>query len=256
MGGIPGAPLLHLEDESMDEITMYPYKEMNLKGATVVNGFPTAGLVSTITANYLIGVLNLDQIAVLDSPEFPPVSMIYDAKPKFPARIYADEKSKVVVFLSEFTPISTLVRPLANVIFDFMGKNRCSRIIAPEVVPEQVGTLEVFGVGSTDNARAMMGELGIKSITHGIITGISGVLLNEGRRRNFDVINLVAQASPEMPDARAAGMLIEIISRIANISIDIAPLYREAERIEARIRSLREESKKATKPSSFQDMYI
>lgn len=240
----------------MDEITMYPYKEINLKGATVINGFPTAGLVSAITANYLIGALNLDQIAVLDSPEFPPVSMIYDAKPKFPARIYGDERAKIAVFLSEFTPMPYLVRPLANIIFDFIDKNKCGRIIAPEVMPAQGETPEVFGVGSTDNARAMMEKLGIKSISHGIITGISGVLLNEGRRRNFDVIALIVQARPEMPDARAAAMLIETIGKIVSTSIDIEPLYREAERIDARIKSLREQSKIATPPSSYQDMYI
>lgn len=240
----------------MDEITMYPYKEINLKGATVINGFPTAGLVSAITANYLIGALNLDQIAVLDSPEFPPVSMIYDAKPKFPARIYGDEKAKIVVFLSEFTPMPYLARPLANMIFSFIDKNKCSRIIAPEILSAQGENLKVLGVGSTDNARATMEKLGIKPISHGIITGISGVLLNEGRKRNFDVITLVVQARQEMPDARAAAMLIETISKIVRISIDIEPLYREAERIENRIRSLREQSKTATAPSSYQSMYI
>ncbi|MCX9012511.1 MAG: hypothetical protein OIN66_15510 [Candidatus Methanoperedens sp.] len=59
-----------------------------------------------------------------------------------------------------------------------------------------------------------------------------------------------------MPDARAAAMLIERISKIIHINIDIEPLHREAERIEARIRSLREQSKAATQPSTFQDMYI
>lgn len=240
----------------MDEITLYEFKQMNLKGATVINGFPTAGLVSTITANYLIGVLNLDQIAVLDSPEFPPVSMIYNTKPKFPARIYADEKAKTAVFLSEFTPFPGLVRPLANIIFSFIDKNKCSRIIAPEVMPRGGEILEVFGVGSTDSARSTMEKLGIKSISHGIITGISGILLNEGRRRNFDVITLVARAGPEMHDARAAAILIETISKIIQISIDIEPLYREAERIETRLRELREQSKTATQPSGYQNMYI
>jgi len=240
----------------MEDIIMYKFKDMNLKGATVINGFPTAGLASTITANFLIGVLNLDQIAVLDSPEFPPVSMIYDAKPKFPARIYADEKRKIVVFLSEFTPFIDLTRPLSKIIFDFIDKNKCGRIIAPEVMPADGDTLEVFGVGSTDNARATMSKLGIKPISHGIITGLSGVLLNEGRRRNFDVITLLAQAKPEFPEPRAAAMLIETICKIIPISFNIEPLYREAERIESRIRNLREQSKAATKPSGYQNMYI
>lgn len=229
---------------------------MDLKDATVINGFPTAGLVSTITANFLIGVLNLDQIAALDSPEFPPVSMIYDAKPKFPARIYADEKRKVVVFLSEFTPFINLTRPLTNIIFDFIEKNKCARIIAPEIMPADGENLEVFGVGSTDNARRTMINLGIRPVSHGIITGISGVLLNEGRRRHFDVITLMAQAKPDIPEPRAAAMLIETICKFISVSLNVELLYREAENIEARIRNLREQSKAATKPSGYQNMYI
>lgn len=47
------------------------------------------------------------------------------------------------------------------------------------------------------------------------------------------MITLVAQARPEMPDARAAAMLIEKINRIVHINIDIELLYREAEKTEA-----------------------
>ena len=242
--------------DEVDGITVYELKDLDLKGATVINGFPTAGLVSAITANYLIGTLKLDQIAFLDSPEFPPVSMIYDNKPKFPARIYADEKANLVIFLSEFTPLINLIRPLADTVFDFIDKKQCSKIIAPEGMPAQGETQEVFGVGSTDRARSIINELRIKPIMHGIITGISGVMLNEGKKRDFDVITLLAQARPDMPDARAAAMLIERISKIIRIKIDIEPLYREAEQIEARIRSLREQSKAATQPSTFQNMYI
>jgi len=53
--------------------------------------------------------------------------MIYDGKPKFPARIYGDEKSKIVIFLSEFTPLPYLVRPLSDVMFDFIEKKSVRR---------------------------------------------------------------------------------------------------------------------------------
>lgn len=241
----------------MDEITVYPFKDVDLKGATVINGFPTAGLASAITANYLIGALKLDQIAALDSPEFPPVSMIYDGKPKFPARIYGDEKSKIVIFLSEFTPLPYLVRPLSNVMFDFIEKKKCSRIIAPEAMHIHDGNHEIYGVGSTDSARKTMDKLGIKPISHGIVAGISGVLLNEGRRRNVDVITMLAPVRPDMPDARAAATMIESISRAIKIKIDVEPLNMEAERIENRIKNMREQSKAATKqPTDYHNMYI
>jgi uncharacterized protein len=230
-----------------------------LRGATIINGFPTVGLVSTITANYLIGALKLDQIGALDSDAFPPVSMIYASKPKFPARIYADEESKVVVFLSEFTSMPDLVRPIAWTFFSWAKEHECRRIVAPEVffVKKEIGQdLGVYGVGNTDRAREEIKKLRIKQLVTGMVTGISGVLLNEGRRINFDVISLIATVRPDMSEARAAAKVIEVIDElIPTIKIDVEPLYEEAEKIEGYIKRLREQAKSATKPTTITDMY-
>lgn len=243
----------------MVEITIHKFKDMDVEGATVVDGFPTVGLVSTIAANYLIGELKLDQISVLDSSDFPPVSMIYANKPKFPARIYADENKKVVVFLSEFTPPPHLARALAKIVLDWSIKHKCRRIIIPEGIPTEkpeAEELDVYGVGSTDKARADMKKYHINQLKTGIVTGVAGVLLNEGRRANFDVISLLAEVNTGMPDARAAAKIIEVVDRlIPSIKIDVKPLYKEAERIENYLRVLREKSKPAAEPKLTPQMY-
>ncbi|MDI6859370.1 MAG: PAC2 family protein [Methanocellales archaeon] len=242
----------------MKMIEVHKFKDISLRGATVIDGFPTIGLVSTITANYLIGALRLDQISALDSPDFPPVSMIYASKPKFPARIYADEKVKVVVFLSEFTPSPSLARPIANTILSWARENECSRIISPQGFPvaEYEGEkLEVYGVGSNDHARDEMKKMHIKQLETGIITGVSSILLNEGRRIDFDVICLLAEVRPKIPDARAAAKVIEVIDRLLpTIRIDVKPLYEEAERIEEYIKTLRAQARPA-EPTLPSPMY-
>lgn len=242
-----------------EKILVHKFKEMHLKGATIINGFPTGGLVSTIAANYLIGALKLDQIGAIDSEAFPPVSMIYANKPKFPARIYAGEESKIVVFLSEFTPFPSLARPIAGTMFAWAKEHKCSRIIAPEVITiaeEDAKDLEVYGVGSTDNTREVMKKLGIKRFMRGMITGVSGVLLNEGRRIGFDVYSLVAAVKPDVSDARAAAKVTEVIGKLTPaIKIDVEPLYEEAEKIEKFIKRLREQARTATEPATPTEMY-
>lgn len=242
----------------MVEIVIHKFKDMDIEGATVINGFPTIGLVSTIAANYLIGALNLDQISAVDSPEFPAVSMVYANKPKFPARIYADSKSKVVVFLSEFTPPPHLVRPIANTILEWARERKCKRIIAPEGLSTEKETADVnvYCVGSTDNARAELKKYHIPQLATGIIIGVSGILLNEGRRANFDVISLLAEVRPEVPNARAAAKVIEVIDKfIPALAIDVEPLYKEAERIERYLKVLRAQSKPAAEPLYAPQMY-
>lgn len=114
----------------------------------------------------------------------------------------------------------------------------------------------MYGVGSTDNTREVMKKLGIKRLVRGMITGISGVLLNEGRRIGFDVYSLVAAVKPEVSDARAAARVIEVIGKLTPaIKIDVEPLYEEAEKIEKFIKRLREQARVATEPVTPTEMY-
>src|SRR2546426_9553356 len=72
----------------MDGIQIYELRRIGLRGATVIDGFPSVGLVSSIVANYLINALNLVQIGIMDSVQFPTVSLVRDGEPMNPVRIY------------------------------------------------------------------------------------------------------------------------------------------------------------------------
>jgi len=230
------------------EIELREFKKMKLNGATIIDGFPSVGLVNTIAANYLVAALNLDQIVALDSDRFPAVSMIYANKPKFPARVYASEELKTVVFLSEFRILPHLYRPLAKTLLNWAKEQRCSLIISPVGYPVELLSISeepvVQGVGSTDRARERLISNGIKQLSIGIIPGISGLLLNEGRWANFDVISLIIPIQPDIPEVKAAVKAVEIIDKlIPEIEVDVAPLYQEAERIAERLKVLRKQAK-------------
>ncbi|MCP8315879.1 MAG: proteasome assembly chaperone family protein [archaeon] len=232
----------------MIEIELREFKKMKLNGATIIDGFPSVGLVNTIAANYLLAALNLDQIAALDSDRFPAVSMIYANKPKFPARIYASEELKTVVFLSEFRILPHLYRPLAKTLLNWAKEQRCSLIISPVGYPVELLSISeepvVQGVGSTDRARQRLISSSIKQLSIGIIPGISGLLLNEGRWANFDVISLIIPIQPDIPEVKAAVKAVEMINKlIPEIEVDVAPLYKEAERIAERLKVLREQAR-------------
>jgi uncharacterized protein len=253
----------------MDEIKIYELKRLDLRNAAVIDGFPSVGLVSTITANYLIGILQMEHIGILDSIHFPTVSVVRNSEPLNPVRVYAKEKVKedetqVVVFISEFQPPPNLIKMIAGTILDWMMEQGCNLLISPEglvidrgeAVPEEGEEdpkeeneeLDAYGIGSTENARNVLKEHDIQQFQEGVISGVAGVLLNEGKRRDFDVISLLAEARPNYPDARAAARVIEAIDKILlHMDIDVKPLYREAEGIEARIMSMQQQAKSPTK---------
>jgi uncharacterized protein len=243
------------------DVEVRKYKDVNLKDGVVIDGFPSVGLVSSISASYIIATLNLDQVAVLDSEGFPPISMIYGGKPKFPARIHASESYKTAVFSAEFTPNPMLDRPIAKRIFSWTREHSCRLIItvvgqASEGDEGSEGeTHQVFAVGSTDNARQLLDVAGVPELNLGMITGIPSTLLNEGKWANYDVIAVLVSARRDIADTLAAAKALEAIGKIVpDLKVDLDPLLEEGERIEARIKSMR--SQVATvEPPAGRDIY-
>jgi len=244
----------------LDKIEIRKFKDMDLKGGAVIDGFPSVGLANTIAANFMIARLNLDQIAALDSELFPPLSMVYAFKPKFPARIYASDKLKVAVFLAEFKPHTMLDRPIAKTILEWAQQQGCRIIISPVGVPveEAEGTNsfpEVVGVGSTERAREELKRCEIEQLHTGMVAGASGVLLNEGRWAGFDVISLVIGVRTDIPDAKAGAKIVEAIDKLLpDISLEVKPLYEEAEKIEEHLRNLRKQAR-SVEPAAPRGMY-
>ncbi len=254
----------------MDKIQIHEFKKLNLKGATVIDGFPSVGLVSTIVANYIIKSLDLEQIGMVSSDYFPPLSIIRDGKPLTPVRIYAGRRlrrreelaknGKIVVFISEFPPQPELIRPIASGILNWMLEKRCGLLISPEgFVSEknkpQKGNFNIsqeethtFGIGSTSSIRKLLSEKEIPQFREGAITGVTGVLLNNGILRGFDVCCILAETHPNYPDARAAAKIIETINKLSlDVEINPKPLYEQAEEIEKQLRKLMEQAKPSMK---------
>lgn len=242
-------------------VRIYEIKRIDVEGAIVIDGFPSVGLVSSIVANYLIDTLEMEQIGIVESPAFPTVSLVRGGNPQHPVRIYAGSPQggraarvadKIVAFVSEFHPAPAVIHPLANTIMDWAQEQRCSLLVSPEGLSVEKAAAErrpgrgpkfqdvkVYGVASTPKAREFYIEPNLLPFTEGVITGIAGVLLNEGRRRGFDVLTFLAEAQAEYPDARAAAKVIETINRVLLHSpLDPDPLYHEAERIEQQLLSI------------------
>jgi uncharacterized protein len=254
-----------------DEVRIYEVKRVDVEGAIVIDGFPSVGLVSSIVANYLIDTLEMEQIGIVESPSFPTVSLVRDGKPQHPVRIYSGTPppgrtgrvaDRIVAFISEFQPPPNVIHPLATAMLNWVQEQRCGLLVSPEglvVEPspgakapahgDRVPGVRVYGIASTRRAQELYIEPNVTPFLEGVITGIAGVLLNEGRRRGFDVLTLLAEANPEYPDARAAAKVIETINHILlRSSLDPEPLIREAERIEQQLLTIQRSALEHARP--------
>ena len=236
----------------LEDVSICDFEEMDLKDATVIAGFPSIGLVSTIAANYLIDALDLKQIGCVTSSQFPALSVVHTGEPLSPVRIYAGTQPggrKIVVFVSEFKPKPNLINSISEVIMEWANKRGCNLLISPEgMVVEGKSTdgeeeVEAYAIGSTDLARKTLIDKKIPQFKNGIIAGVSGVLLNLGKQQNFNVISILAEAHPNYPDAKAAAAAINVMALLMGVEINVTPLYEESERIEKQLQKFHKQAK-------------
>ncbi|UCH89514.1 MAG: proteasome assembly chaperone family protein [Thermoplasmata archaeon] len=235
-----------------DEIDVRRLKEMSLENGTIMAAFPTVHIISAIAAGFLIDTLKLDQICALDSNDFPPISMIYAKKPKFPARVYASEEHNIALFVSEFSPKPKVCRPLGRLILTWAKEQNCKKIISLEGLPTDKkidGEPKVVGIGSTDSARKELEEHGIEQIELGMTVGVTAVLLNEGRWEDINVISLIGESQRDIPDARVAASLVRAVDKLfPAVKFDMSPLDKMVVEIEKRIKQVRSQAEPVIKP--------
>ncbi|MFW3145724.1 MAG: proteasome assembly chaperone family protein [Thermoplasmatota archaeon] len=274
----------------MDDIEIFEYRRLDLRDSFIIDGFPSVGLVSTITASYIVAALDMELIGVMDSVYFPTVSVVRDGEPHHPVRFYAGDLegpdgdwTRLVVFLSEFQPPSNLIKMICNSMLEWADEQKCSCLISPEglviegegpgpkaqkgdvdedgeedegpmeeVAPKQLNhDKSIFGLSSVTSGKERLSKAGVPIFPEGLISGIPGVLLNEGKKRNFEVTCLLAEARDNIPDARAAAGIIEVLRKIIPyLEIDLGPLYAEADLLEAKMRGYQQVSKPGGKSSA------
>jgi uncharacterized protein len=227
---------------SKPTIEIRKIKEINIEGGVVFDGFHNIGLTSIIACGCFIHSLKTELVGILDSSLFSPMSVIYDGKPNFPARIYANEEKKLGFFISELVLDPSAYRPVADLILRWSKDNKCKTIIsivgkAVEKEEEEKPSLNV--ISNSSIIMKKLNEAGILSLKNGTVNGIPGILLNESNWKNIDVIVFVVDFIFGVPDFRAAANVVQAISKIVpEAYCEIQLLTKEAENIENNLKMI------------------
>ena len=76
------------------EIIIKEFKEFNLEEGYLIDGFPSVGLTSAIATESMIHTSQFELGGIIDSKNFPPISVIKEGKPNHPSRIFINEDLK------------------------------------------------------------------------------------------------------------------------------------------------------------------
>ncbi len=215
----------------------------------IIISFPTAGLVGTLAAGYIVRELKLKRIGTFSSENFIPTAVIMDGVPSPPVRVFGKARecgpneicNEIIVIMSELPIPREMIKPMSDAIQDWCKRQNPNMIVTLEganvaLLPDQEP--KIFGVGSTDKIRKIIKKHDIEPLNEGMVGVISGVLLYEGEEKGNDVLSLLAEANLELPGAMGAAKLVEIIGRmLPELKIDPKPLFEEAKQLEDQIKT-------------------
>lgn len=217
-----------------------------LKGAMMVVGFPTHGLVGSVAASYLVHTLDMASVAYMTSESFPPTVIMEEGVVSAPVRFYASKLvcgvdrscEQLVVAISDIQPPSEMLGHIGRVVLDWAESKGIQLVVAVEGQPldeEVQGDARVVALANRA-AAPLLGKYRFEP-ANGVVTGFAGALLLSAIGRTLPVLSFVAQAHKDYPDARAAAKVIETINPLVPLMVlDTKPLRDKAREIESEVR--------------------
>ena len=221
-----------------NEVFVREINPIDVKDGYLIDGFPYTGLANAIATESLINnTAQFELAGVIDSELFPPISIVREEVPNFPARILVNKNLKVVVFSSYLTPHESIHRQVAQTMLEWAEEHKISYIISSSAIKTDEDAPFVIGVGSTEQAKKKLRDANIPVLKNGTIPGIPGILLNEGLISNINVIVLLCKARDSGPDFRAGAEICMAMSKLVpGASCDLKLLLNEAEGIEEHLK--------------------
>lgn len=201
------------------EVRTVKYGEMDLVNPIAVIGFPSVGLVSSITANLLIAQKSMTPIAGMSSPDMPPYCLFHNGVAMPPVRFFglkgAGKKGDdLIVCMTEYSPKPECCYDLAHAILNYLRSMGCTRMICLEGVPKFSTEEEVVICGTGPQGERMVRRSKLRQMDTGMIKGMTGVFLCDGVWAGISTVAMLCPASQNLPDPGSAKNLLPPINRI------------------------------------------
>jgi len=217
------------------------------KGCTIIHGFPGFGLVGTIATEFLLEHLQVEQIGKISIEEMPAMVAVHKSSLVDPFGIFYNKKYNIVI-VHAIAATQGFEWKLANFLLELGAKTQAREIISLEgLAGGETDKVQSFFY-STDSKKAhKMLKVGLHRLDEGIIMGVSGAMFLKSTK--IPLTCIFAETHSNLPDSKAAAMIIEHLDKYLGLSIDYEPLLKQAEGFEGKLQSLLKKSREATELS-------
>ena len=199
------------------------------KNPTMIYGFPSIGLVSTLTTKFLLEHLDTEEIGHIESKYLMPLTAIHKSKVVNPITIYYNKKHNLLI-LQALTEISGHEWDLAETFVELGKSLSAKEIIVIESMPTHEKDINIYYY-STKN------KLKLKELSEGIVMGTTAALLLKSK--TIPVTCVFSEAHAEFPDSEAAVKVVDALNNYLGLKIDCKPLLEKAKKFEDKLKLLK-----------------
>jgi len=215
----------------MDDYEITESRDIDVKGGYLIDGFPSVTFANAITTESIIHTSKFEAAGVIDSENFPAVSLIENGVPNYPTRIFVNESLKVAIFSSFLAMHRSMYRSVAKMMLTWAVKHDVSHIISSAAMKEQ--SASIAAVATTETALNKLVAADIPILSHGVIPGIPGALLNQGKLSGQNVTVLLFNETKASLGFEAGVELCNTISKIVpGVACNIPALEAESKKAE------------------------
>ena len=222
----------------------------------LVCGLPGSGYVGKLAADHLVVAFKLRKVAEYQSATFPPqVSVKEDGtveQPKGELYFAATRRGQeLFVFTADAQPTTSEGEyELSDAVVKFVKKCGVKRLytLAAYITGSFSNSPRVYGAGTSKGLNEMLAEKGVVLMKDGGISGMNGLLIGVAALRGLEGACLLGETSGYVVDAGASKAVLELLSKVLDVTIDTSKLREKAEetqKVISQLQAMAEQSAEA-----------
>ncbi len=236
--------MLSLPQRITVEITEIPV----LKNPTLICGFPGSGYVGKLAVDHMIEELKAIPFASMFSSSFPPQVLIQpDGTADLMKNIfyyYKGSSSDLVLLSGDAQPVTPENEyEMAEEIVKICDKLGIKTIytLAAYITGTFSKTPRVYGTSTIQKIVDGFQTYGISTMNSGSITGMNGLIIGVGKRKEITGICLLGETSGYVIDAKASQIVLETLSKMLNLKLDLTGIIKKAQDTEHLVKTIEEQ---------------